>query len=134
MADERQRDNVGRAWRAEELRLKSHTDLHKLWYVLLIEKNKLRSDMLFSVQMGQYFYGYDHIKKVRLSMARLLTVVNERKKLRSEYRKLLEDEYIAAKKKEEEDEYIEQIMAARERGERTPLLPEENRKKAKLNF
>jgi hypothetical protein len=34
-------------------------------------------------------------------MARLLTVVNERKKLRSEYRKILEDEYIAKKKKEE---------------------------------
>jgi hypothetical protein len=36
--------------------------------------------------------------KVRLSMARLLTVVNERKKLRSEYRKSLEDDYIEMKK------------------------------------
>jgi large subunit ribosomal protein L47 len=39
--------------------------------------------------------------KVRLSMARLLTVVNERKKLRNEYRKHLEDEYISTKKAEE---------------------------------
>jgi len=31
-------------------------------------------------------------------MARLLTIVNERKKLRNEYRKVLEDEYIAKKK------------------------------------
>lgn len=34
-------------------------------------------------------------------MARMLTVVNERKRLRNEYRKILEDEYINEKKKEE---------------------------------
>lgn len=34
-------------------------------------------------------------------MSRLLTIVNERKKLRNEYRKHLEDEYIAKKKDEE---------------------------------
>ncbi len=35
-------------------------------------------------------------------MSRLLTIVNERKKLRNEYRKHLEDEYIAKKKAEEQ--------------------------------
>ena len=44
LADERKRPQIGRAWFASELRLKSHDDLHKLWYVMLQEKNKLKSD------------------------------------------------------------------------------------------
>ena len=98
---------TGRAWRADELRLKSHDDLHKLWYVLLKEKNKLKSDQLMQTQMQQVFFRYSDLKKVRLSMARLLTVVNERKKIRSLFRAQLEDEYIEKKKQEEIKDYIE---------------------------
>lgn len=90
-ADTRKLGQTGRPWRAEELRLKNHDDLHKLWYVLLKEKNKLKSDFLMSKQLGQMFYGHSDLLKVKLSMARLLTIVNERKKLRNEYRKHLED-------------------------------------------
>lgn len=46
--------------------------------------------------------------KVRLSMARLLTVVNERKRLRAQYRAHLEDEYIKARKAEEERAMLDQ--------------------------
>lgn len=49
--------------------------------------------------MQQYYFGHDDMHKVSLSMARLLTVVNERKKLRSEFRAQLEDKYITEQKK-----------------------------------
>ena len=63
-SDIRQDIKNGRAWRAEELRLKNHTDLHKLWYVLLKEKNKLKSDFLMCKQLGQIYFGRNDIKKV----------------------------------------------------------------------
>ena len=84
----------GRAWRVEELRLKSYDDLHKLWYVLLKEKLALKSDKFYAKKMRTQFYGRGNVNKVAMSMARLLTVVNERKKLTNQFRKLLEDKYI----------------------------------------
>lgn len=91
---------VGRSWRATELRLKSNDDLHKLWYVLLKEKNKLLSDKLITIQTQQNWEAHNNLRKVNLSMARLLTVVNERKKLLKEFREHLEKEYIWSQKQE----------------------------------
>ena len=56
-------------------------------------------------------------------MARLLTVVNERKKLRSEYRRHLEDQYIAKCKAAEAEQLQADLDARRESGEKTPLTP-----------
>lgn len=56
-------------------------------------------------------------------MARLLTVVNERKKARNEYRKHLEDLYIAECKAAEDTQLQADLEARRENGEKTPLTP-----------
>lgn len=125
MADERKRPQIGRSWKADELRLKSHEELHKLWYVLLQEKNKLKSDELMSIQLGQQFYGSDHLFKVRKSMTRLLTVVNERKKIRNEYRHMLENEYVEAKKAEEKAAYEAKLEQQRKSGKKTAMTSDE---------
>lgn len=127
-ADVRQQGVSGRSWRAEELRLKSHDDLHKLWYVCLKEKNKLKSDWLMSKQMQQAFYGYSELVKVRLSMARLLTVVNERKTLRNSYRRALEDRYIRIKQHDEEMAIRKERRRLEKSGIKLPLREEDVKK------
>lgn len=76
-------------------------------------------------QLGQIFYGHSDITKVNLTMARLLTVVNERKKLRGEYRKHLEDQYIAEQKQKDHEEWLREREEKRARGEPVPMTPEE---------
>ena len=58
-------------------------------------------------------------------MNRLLTVVNERKRLRSEYRKYLEDQYIAMRKKQEEEETKAEIERLRAQGIKTVMTEDE---------
>lgn len=75
--------------------------------------------------MGQYFYGSSQLLKVRLSMARLLTIVNERKKIRNEYRRHLEAEYIQKRQREEAKQETAKIMSDREQGLKTPFINKE---------
>lgn len=65
-------------------------------------------------------------------MSRLLTVVNERKKLRAEYRIHLENEYIAKKKDEEQKVFLKHREQLKEKGvTNLPMTPEEVRQMLK---
>lgn len=80
------RDANSRSWLASELRLKSSKDLHILWYVLLMERNRLataweelnrvgarQAARMWSQNLGRKNH------RVRKSMARIKFVLNERR-------------------------------------------------------
>ncbi|KAI4343775.1 hypothetical protein L6164_011085 [Bauhinia variegata] len=68
----------GRSWKASELRLKSWDDLHKLWYVLLKEKNMLMTQRQMLHAQNLRFLNPERIPKVRKSMCRIKQVLTER--------------------------------------------------------
>ncbi|KAI6183855.1 39S ribosomal protein L47, mitochondrial [Aphelenchoides bicaudatus] len=82
----RPKDRPGRAWSEDELRLKSNSDLHKLWwvftqslrYVLLKERNKLLTMKHLRESRGNYFANPERLDKVKESMKNLEAVVHER--------------------------------------------------------
>jgi large subunit ribosomal protein L47 len=95
---------VGRSWKAGELRLKSDSDLHKLWYVLLKEKLALKSEIYkFSQKFDINLSLTKREKNVKVSMSRLKSVVWERNTLRNEFMMFLEFYYI--RKKQMNGEY-----------------------------
>ena len=55
---------LGRSWKACELRLKSWDDLHKLWYVLLKEKNMLMTQRQMLNAQNLRFPNPERIPKV----------------------------------------------------------------------
>ncbi|KAK1277099.1 hypothetical protein QJS04_geneDACA017185 [Acorus gramineus] len=68
----------GRSWKASELRLKSWDDLHKLWFVLLKEKNMLMTQRQMLHAQSLRFPNPERIPKVRKSMCRIKHVLTER--------------------------------------------------------
>lgn len=70
--------SAGRSWLARELRQKSWDDLHKLWYVLLKERNMLQSERLRAKSARVKMMNPTRCSKVRKSMARLKHVLSER--------------------------------------------------------
>ncbi|XP_029938842.1 large ribosomal subunit protein uL29m [Salarias fasciatus] len=68
----------GAPWTAKQLRTKSSEDLHKLWYVLLKEKNMLLTLEQESKRQRVSMPSPERLRKIERSMIRLETVVNER--------------------------------------------------------
>eukprot|EP00897_Mesotaenium_endlicherianum_P006372 jgi/Mesen1/5763/ME000292S04844 len=69
---------TGRSWEAWELRQKSYDDLHKLWYVLLKEKNLLYSQKGMLRTANIQFPNSNRVAKVKKSMCRIKQVLTER--------------------------------------------------------
>lgn len=89
---------IGRAWKVDELRLKSDSDLHKLWYVLVKERLAIKSDQYKNSQDISIARNEAILKnsllKVQVSMTRLRTVMGERSTIRNEFMTFLEFYYI----------------------------------------
>ncbi|XP_002072878.4 39S ribosomal protein L47, mitochondrial [Drosophila willistoni] len=71
---------VGRAWRLDELRIKSNKELHQLWFILLKERNMLMTMEHECNDKMEIFPSPERIDKVKISMENLETVVRERNK------------------------------------------------------
>jgi len=69
---------VGRQWKIDELRLKSNQDLHKLWFVLLKERNMLMTMEEAYKEAVEKFPNPERLDKVEESMENLESVVRER--------------------------------------------------------
>uniref|UniRef100_G3MKH2 Large ribosomal subunit protein uL29m n=1 Tax=Amblyomma maculatum TaxID=34609 RepID=G3MKH2_AMBMU len=65
-------------WSKDELRIKSNSDLHKLWYILLKEKNMLLTMEEAAKKEVELFPNPERIDKVKESMENLEAVVRER--------------------------------------------------------
>ncbi|XP_062852584.1 39S ribosomal protein L47, mitochondrial isoform X2 [Trichomycterus rosablanca] len=68
----------GAPWTAKQLRAKSNEDIHKLWYVLLKEKNMLLTVEQEAKRQSLSMSSPERMKKVDRSMRRLDIVVKER--------------------------------------------------------
>ncbi|KWU42912.1 MRP-L47-domain-containing protein, partial [Rhodotorula sp. JG-1b] len=73
----------GRSWTAPELRLKSFTELHQLWYILLRERNVLLTQREEARRLRVDLSGYtavpDKLRLCQKSMARIKQVISERR-------------------------------------------------------
>ncbi|KAL5966796.1 39S ribosomal protein L47 mitochondrial [Taenia solium] len=71
---------AGRPWRVDELRRKSSADLHRLWYILLKERNMLMTMEEEHWRRLERMPNPERFEKVEESMENILKVVEERDK------------------------------------------------------
>ncbi|GAA5863560.1 hypothetical protein JCM3774_006526 [Rhodotorula dairenensis] len=80
---DKRKDNSSRSWTAAELRLKSFTELHQLWYILLRERNVLLTQREEARRLRVDLSGYtavpDKLRLCQKSMARIKQVISERR-------------------------------------------------------
>ncbi|XP_041480302.1 39S ribosomal protein L47, mitochondrial-like [Lytechinus variegatus] len=75
---------AGRAWSKDELRLKDYVTLHKLWYVLLKEKNMLLTMQTEADRQEKFLPSPERINKVEVSMENLKVILKERQEALTE--------------------------------------------------
>lgn len=73
----------GSSWSKSLLRKKSIEDLHKLWYVLLKERNMLNTLEFHCIDEDEPMPGPDRLEKVAESMSNLRDVIEEREHARN---------------------------------------------------
>ncbi|WKY03462.1 hypothetical protein Q1695_004874 [Nippostrongylus brasiliensis] len=74
----RPKKRPGRSWTEDELRLKSNSDLHKLWYVCLKERNMLLTMQAAYVSHARSMPNPERIDRVNETMRNIQSVVHER--------------------------------------------------------
>ncbi|XP_035779955.1 39S ribosomal protein L47, mitochondrial-like isoform X2 [Anopheles albimanus] len=68
----------GRGWTKDDMRIKSNADLHKLWFVLLKERNMLLTMEHECKEKMELFPSPERLDKVKESMENLESVIRER--------------------------------------------------------
>lgn len=83
-------ENIGKkvvksaaAWSRDLLRLKSNEDLHKLWFILLKERNMLSTMQHHYESLDEPMPSPERLEKVAESMSNLRDVIEERDKARN---------------------------------------------------
>ncbi|GAA5865501.1 hypothetical protein JCM1840_001419 [Sporobolomyces johnsonii] len=80
---DKRNDYSSRSWSALELRRKSFTELHQLWYVLLRERNVLLTQREEARRLRVDLSGFtavpEKLRMVQKSMARIKQVISERR-------------------------------------------------------